>query len=77
MINLGYKNSDFLDYLSNISVDEDLIRKKEYDKLYKKLSLKYSGSELDTKIKQKMYAKGFKIWKHKWYKFMNKIKGKN
>lgn len=61
LINLGYKNSDFLDYLSNISIDEDLIRKKEYDKLYKKLSLKYSGSELDNKIKQKMYAKGFKI----------------
>jgi len=42
----------------NISSDRD-IAKKEYDKLYKKLSNKYSGNELEYKIKQKMYQKGF------------------
>ena len=31
---------------------------REYDKLYRKLSRKYSGSELELKIKQKMYQKG-------------------
>lgn len=61
LINLGYKSSDFLDYLSSINIDDDLIKKREYDKLYKKLSLKYSGNELDNRIKQKMYSKGFKI----------------
>jgi regulatory protein len=42
----------------NISSDKEIARK-EYDKLYKKLSTKYSGSELEFKIKQKMYQKGF------------------
>ena len=35
------------------------IYKKEYDKVYKRLSRKYSGSELEYKVKQKMYALGF------------------
>ena len=36
------------------------LAKKEYDKLYKKLSRKYSGQELEFKINQKLYQKGFK-----------------
>ena len=39
--------------------DED-IAKKEYEKLHKKLSRKYSGTELELKIKQKLYQKGLK-----------------
>jgi regulatory protein len=42
----------------SLGSDKDLA-KKEYEKLYKKLSTKYSGSELEFKIKQKMYQKGF------------------
>ena len=34
------------------------IAKKEYDKLYKKYSRKYSGDELKYKIREKMYLKG-------------------
>lgn len=37
----------------------DNIAKKEYEKLYKKLSTKYKGEELEYRIKQKMYQKGF------------------
>lgn len=40
-------------------VEEEDLKKKEYDKLYTKLSKKYSGRELENKIKQKMYQKGF------------------
>ena len=40
--------------------DDSGIYKKEYDKLYKKLSNKYSGSELEFKIKQKLYQKGLR-----------------
>lgn len=40
-------------------VDDNLIAKKEYEKLYKKLSRKYSGEELEFRVKQKMYQKGF------------------
>ena len=38
---------------------EDDIAKKEYEKLRKRHSRKYSGEELEIKIKQKMYQKGF------------------
>ena len=38
---------------------EDEIAKKEYEKLRKRLSRKYSDEELEIKIKQKMYQKGF------------------
>ncbi len=37
--------------------DKD-IAKKEYEKLYRKLSKKYNGVELERKIKEKMYMKG-------------------
>lgn len=39
---------------------EDDIAKKEYDKLYTKYSRKYSGAELQRKIKEKLYLKGLK-----------------
>ena len=34
------------------------LAKKEYDKLYRKLSSKYSGYELEKRIKKKLYMKG-------------------
>ena len=60
LVNLGYTRSIINEVLNstNFKDDEDLY-KKEYDKLYKKLSRKYSGTELDYKIKEKMYARGF------------------
>lgn len=36
------------------------IAKKEYEKLYRRLSRKYSGKELEYKIKEKLYQKGLK-----------------
>ena len=45
----------------NINIDNDNLLKKEYDKIYKKLSLKYSDKELYNKIKTKLYQKGFSI----------------
>ena len=56
---LGYDvdliNKVILDY--DFSNDKDMV-KKEYDKLYKRLSRKYSGNELEYKIKEKLYQKG-------------------
>ena len=59
LIMLGYDN-----YLINrvvdeidFSTDKDIL-KKEYDKLYKRLCRKYSGVELEYKIKEKLYQKG-------------------
>lgn len=58
--NLGYERANILGCLSNFSFenDNDLV-KKEYEKVYKKLSKKYQGKELEYKVKQKMYSMGF------------------
>ena len=61
LINNGYSREDILSYLNEISFDDEDIKNKEYEKLYKKLCNKYTGKELEYKIKQKMYAKGFRI----------------
>ena len=52
-----------LDVINKIIDDYDFfnnsdIAKKEYDKLYKRYSSKYSGEELKRKISEKMYMKG-------------------
>ena len=46
--------------LSKIKLEDDSsIREKEYNKIKNKLSRKYSGKELEYKIKEKMALKGF------------------
>lgn len=60
LYNLGYDKSIILEVINNIEIKDDAsFYKKEYDKIYKKLSRKYSGSELEYRVKQKMYALGF------------------
>lgn len=60
LTNQGYTKEDITNYLNTVSFDDSALKQKEYEKLYKKLSTKYSGKELEYKINQKMYAKGFK-----------------
>lgn len=59
LVNLGYTKELVISLISKIDVDDSDIKKKEYDKIYNKLSKKYSGKELDYKVRQKMYQKGF------------------
>lgn len=61
LINLGYSKNEIIEVYDNINIDNDNLLKKEYDKIYKKLSLKYSDKELYNKIKTKLYQKGFSI----------------
>lgn len=57
--NLGYDISIINSVISSYEfVNDSNIAKKEYDKLYKKYSRKYSGDELKYKIREKMYLKG-------------------
>ena len=57
--NLGYDISLINSIISTYDFGNNLdIAKKEYDKLYKKYSRKYSGDELKYKIREKMYLKG-------------------
>ena len=61
LINLGYDKSLIESKLVSFHIDDTDIKKKEYEKIKKKLSLKYEGYELEQKIKEKMYRKGFKV----------------
>ena len=56
---LGYDTDIISNILNetNFSNNEE-IAKKEYEKLYRKLSKKYSGKELEYKIKEKLFQKG-------------------
>lgn len=45
----------------DFSSNDDDIAKKEYNKLYKRLSHRYSGDELERKIREKLYQKGLKL----------------
>ena len=58
--NLGYDRKLILDTLDMSSYDEDAARVKEAEKQRLKLARKYSGEELEKKIQQKLYEKGFK-----------------
>ena len=60
LINMGY-SKEYIN-LDSISIDnEDEILKKEIEKEIKKLSRKYDGEELITKVKYNLYKKGFSI----------------
>jgi len=59
LVNLGYTKSLVISNMGDIKIDDSKLKQKEYDKIYKKLSQKYSGKELEYKIKQRLYQKGF------------------
>lgn len=60
LLNKGFYKEIILDVYNSFEINnDDDIREKEYKKLYSKLSRKYSGKELELKIKEKMYQKGF------------------
>ncbi len=59
----GFSISLIREAVEKISFQQDrALAKREYDKLYRSLSRKYQGYELEMKIKQKMYQKGFTSW---------------
>ncbi len=60
LINLGYDREMINDILNTITIDnEDELKRKEEEKIRKKLERKYSSLELERKIKEKLYQKGF------------------
>lgn len=64
LINLGYEKEMILNNLSNYDIIDKDIYKSEYEKAKKTLEKKYSGYELDKKIKERLYRKGFNILEH-------------
>ena len=57
--NMGYSKDDIYSHLDSIKIDNKHLEK-EMEKIYEKLKQKYSGYTLQNKLKQKLYAKGFK-----------------
>lgn len=58
---LGFYSDDINECLEKIKVDNDLLIEEYYDKIFNKLSAKYEGSVLYTKLKEKLYQKGFSL----------------
>lgn len=58
--NLGYDRNLVLNTIDMSSYDEKPARLREIKKQRRSLSRKYSGDELEKKIEQKLYEKGFK-----------------
>ncbi len=60
LINLGYEKEMISDCLSSIQIDNvNELKEIEEKKIRKKLERKYAGEELERKIKEKLYQKGF------------------
>ena len=60
LVNLGFYKEDVLSILNRYDIIDNDIYVKEKEKIYNKLSKKYSGYELDQKVKAKLYQKGFR-----------------
>jgi len=60
LINNGYHKENIIPFLDEVknNNDQDLYQK-TYEKERKKLERKYSGKELEYRLNQKMYSKGF------------------
>ncbi len=61
LINLGYDKELVLSVISKYDIIDNDILKKEMEKARRELSRKYSGYELEQKIKARLYRKGFNI----------------
>ena len=61
MINLGYSSEMFNECYDLLDVDDNDNLKKEFNKLYKRLSTKEINDNLYLKIRQKLYQKGYNL----------------
>ena len=60
LVNLGYDKEMINESLNHIQIDNlDELKEQEKEKIRKKLSRKYTGDELERKIKEKLFQKGF------------------
>ncbi|MBQ9834054.1 MAG: RecX family transcriptional regulator [Bacilli bacterium] len=60
LVTKGFGRDIVLSYLGTISINiSNEVYKKEFDKLYNKLSKKYEGDRLNYEIKMRLKAKGF------------------
>ena len=60
-MNLGYEKEQIMSILDTMEFSDDTTLEREYQTLYRKLSKKYSGSDLYHHLKNKLYQKGFSL----------------
>ena len=60
IVNLGYYKDDIVGILNRYDIIDNDIYMKEKEKAIRELSKKYSGYELDQKVRMRLYRKGFK-----------------
>lgn len=62
LVNLGYeKDMVYQIIIDNYNLEDDDKLEKEFDKLYRKYVNKYDKQKLIITLKQKLYAKGYKV----------------
>lgn len=61
LINLGYEKENIISIINSYDIIDKDIFKNEYEKAKHQLEKKYSGYELDRKIKERLYRKGFNV----------------
>ena len=61
LFNLGYDKDMINNSLNKLEKDDSESMKNEASKAYNKYSKKYSGKELELKIKNHLYVKGYKV----------------
>ena len=62
IIKIGYLKEDIISYLDKISLDDDIDNlRKELFKVKSKYSKKYEGNELEYRVINYLYKKGFNI----------------
>lgn len=59
LLNLGYFYEDIKNRVDDFHIDVSGAFLKEADKIYSKLAIKYSGTELVLRFKQKLFTKGY------------------
>lgn len=67
LVNLGYLKEDISGIINKYDIIDVDIKKREYEKAKKQLSKKYSGYELEKKIMERLYRKGFHISREDFY----------
>lgn len=59
LVSLGYNKEMVIEYIKGITTNNNNVLSKQYDKIYSRLSRKYSDKELLLKVRQQLYQKGF------------------
>lgn len=59
MLNLGYDKEDIICLFDKYIENDSELYQREYEKIYRKFKDKYEGKELEYRVKQKLYMKGF------------------